>query len=282
MGNAGTVAVCRTCPRHCRLADGAFGYCRARQNLNGRVVCANYGKITSIALDPIEKKPLAFFQSGAPILSIGGFGCNLFCPFCQNDSISQHGEGAVSFQCAMPDELADLAFKSKGEHGNIGLAYTYNEPLVGWEFVRDCAREVRRRGMLNVLVSNGCAEAEVVKELAPLVDAANIDLKGPSQDFYDWVGGDFNAVCRTIRMLYEAGCHVEVTTLVVPGRNDSESDIDAIAAFIASVSPEIPLHVTRFFPRFKMTDASPTPVATVRHLAEVARRRLSRVLTGNC
>ena len=266
-------AVCRTCPRHCRLADGAIGFCRARRAKGGEVVAANYGKITSIALDPIEKKPLAFFHPGENVLSVGSYGCNLRCPFCQNDSISQHGEGETRCQSATPDELADLALRLKASQGNLGLAYTYNEPLVGWEFVRDCAKEIRKRGMLNVLVSNGCAEASVIEALAPLVDAANIDLKGPSQEYYDWVGGDFAAVCRTIKTLHSAGCHVEVTTLVVPGRNDGDGDIDAIAEFVASVSPEIPLHVTRFFPRFQMTDAEPTPVAAVRRLADIARRR---------
>ena len=235
-----------------------------------------------MALDPIEKKPLAFFHPGRPILSVGSFGCNLRCPFCQNDGISQHGEGEVPTDSVTPSALADLAQRLARERGNLGIAYTYNEPLVGWEFVRDCAREVRARGMLNVLVSNGCASGKVVEKLAPLIDAANIDLKGPSQAFYDWVGGDFAAVCRTIEALHSAGCHVEVTTLVVPGRNDAEADIDAIAAFLASVSPDIPLHVTRFFPRFRMQDASPTPVATVRRLAEAARARLRRVLVGNC
>ncbi len=275
-------AVCATCPRRCRLAEGALGACRARRAEGGRVVCTNYGRITSMALDPIEKKPLAFFHPGRPILSVGSFGCNLRCPFCQNDGISQHGEGEVPTDSVTPSALADLAQRLARERGNLGIAYTYNEPLVGWEFVRDCAREVRARGMLNVLVSNGCASGEVVEELAPLIDAANIDLKGPSQAFYDWVGGDFAAVCRTIGALHSAGCHVEVTTLVVPGRNDAEADIGAIAAFLASVSPDIPLHVTRFFPRFRMQDASPTPVATVRRLAEAARARLRRVLVGNC
>ena len=183
---------------------------------------------------------------------------------------------------ATPVEVANLAARLKDDQGNIGLAYTYNEPLVGWEFVRDCAKEIRAHGMFNVLVSNGCASEEVVSELAPLIDAANIDLKGPSQDYYDWVGGDFKAVCRAISMLHEAGCHVEVTTLIVPGRNDSDADIDAIAAFVASISPDIPLHVTRFFPRWRMLDASPTPVATIRRLADLAHRRLSHVLVGNC
>ncbi len=282
MSDAPYAAVCSTCPRRCRLADGAVGFCRARRAEGGRVVAANYGKVTSIALDPIEKKPIAFFHPGENVLSVGSFGCNLRCPFCQNDSISQHGEDGVQFQVATPGELAELALRTKRGRGNLGLAYTYNEPLVGWEFVRDCAREVRARGMLNVLVSNGCAEASVVEELAPLVDAANIDLKGPSQEYYDWVGGDFAAVCRTIKTLHAAGCHVEVTTLVVPGRNDRDEDIDAVAAFIASVSPEIPLHVTRFFPRFRLASSAPTLVATVRRLAAVARRRLSRVLVGNC
>ena len=275
------MAVCGTCPRHCNLAEGAVGFCRARRAADGRVVAANYGKITSLALDPIEKKPLAFFHPGENVLSVGSYGCNLRCPFCQNDSISQRGEGDVPCQSATPGELADLAFRVRREQGNLGLAYTYNEPLVGWEFVRDCAREIHARGMFNVLVSNGCVEPAVVAALAPLIDAANIDLKGPSQDDYEWLGGDFAAVCRTIRELHAVGCHVEVTTLIVPGRNDKDDAIDAIAEFVASVSPEIPLHVTRFFPRFRMADASPTPAATVRHLAEVARRRLKRVLVGN-
>ena len=275
-------AVCATCPRHCCLADGAIGFCRARRAEGGRVVAANYGQISSLALDPIEKKPIAFFHPGSNVLSIGSYGCNLRCPFCQNDGISQHGAAEVPCRTATPVELADLAARLKDDQGNIGLAYTYNEPLVGWEFVRDCAKEIRARGMFNVLVSNGCASEEVVAELAPLLAAANIDLKGPSQEFYDWVGGEFKAVCRTIEILHEAGCHVEVTTLVVPGRNDADADMESIAGFVASVSPDIPLHVTRFFPRWQMADARPTPVADVRRLADVARRRLRRVLVGNC
>ena len=281
-GERGTVAVCGACPRHCRLAEGQMGFCRARRAQGGRVVAANYGRVTSIALDPIEKKPIAFFHPGGNVLSVGSYGCNLRCPFCQNDSISQRGEDAAVFDMATPSQIADLALSLRDGHGNIGVAYTYNEPLVGWEFVRDCAREVRARGMLNVLVSNGCAEAEVVAELAPLIDAANIDLKGPSQEYYVWVGGSHEAVCRTIKTLHAAGCHVEVTTLIVPGRNDRDEDIAAVASFVASVSPDIPLHVTRFFPRFRMLDAAPTPVLTVRRLADVARGRLNRVLVGNC
>ena len=271
-------AVCETCPRHCRLAEGAVGYCRARKAQGGRVVSANYGMATSLALDPIEKKPLSFFHPGSYILSIGSFGCNLRCPFCQNDSISQRGEGGVPVERITPAQLADVALRLRDERGNIGVAYTYNEPLVGWEFVRDAAREVRARGLVNVIVSNGCAEAAVIDELAPLIDAANIDLKGPSQAYYDWLGGNFEAVGRTIRTLHARGCHVEVTTLVVPGKNDREEDMDAIASFLASVSPEIPLHVTRFYPRFLMTDTPPTPAAAIHRLAAVASHHLKHVL----
>ena len=193
-------AVCETCPRRCHLAEGAVGYCRARKAQGGRVVSANYGMATSLALDPIEKKPLSFFHPGSYILSIGSFGCNLRCPFCQNDSISQRGEGGVPVERITPAQLAEVALRLKGERGNIGVAYTYNEPLVGWEFVRDAAREVRARGLLNVIVSNGCAEAAVVDELAPLIDAANIDLKGPSQRYYDWLGGRHGRHRRLYRL----------------------------------------------------------------------------------
>ena len=280
--NDAQTAVCDACPRHCRLADGATGFCRARKAVGGRVVSANYGQITFIALDPIEKKPLAFFHPGENILSVGSYGCNMRCPFCQNDSISQHGQDELQWQTATPQELAELALRLRGEQRNIGLAYTYNEPLIGWEFVRDCAKEMKARGMYNVLVSNGCATENVIAELAPLIDAANIDIKGPSQDYYDWIGGDFHAVCRTIRMLHGAGCHVEATTLIVPGHNDSDTDMESIAGFVASVSPDIPLHVTRFFPRWRMSDASPTPISTILRLADIAKRHLNHVLTGNC
>ena len=185
MSEAGE-AVCKTCPRHCRLAEGAIGFCRARRAEGGRVVAANYGQISSLALDPIEKKPIAFFHPGSNILSIGSYGCNLRCPFCQNDGISQHGVDEVPCRTVTPVELADLAARLKDDQGNIGLAYTYNEPLVGWEFVRDCAKEIRARGMFNVLVSNGCASEEVVSELAPLIDAANIhtfvNAYGPNRE----------------------------------------------------------------------------------------------------
>ena len=165
--------------------------------------------------------------------------------------------------------------------GNIGLAYTYNEPLIGYEYVRDCAALVRKAGMYNVLVTNGTIEEQPWQALLPWIDAVNIDLKGFTASWYRALGGDLETVKRTIRMAADV-CHVEVTTLIVPGENDSEDMMRALSAWLASVNPEIPLHVSRFFPRHHMTNRPPTPVQTVYHLAEVARENLHYVYTGNC
>ena len=177
----------------------------------------NYGRVTSAALDPIEKKPLARFYPGSMILSVGSFGCILNCPFCQNYEIAGAGEDFPS-ESVTPHRLAELAEGLK-TRGNIGLAYTYNEPLVGWEFVRDCAIEIRARGMKNVLVTNGTAEPEIQRELLPLIDAYNIDLKGVTEEWYKKLGGDLETVKRFIAAAAGAA-HVELTTLIVPGEND--------------------------------------------------------------
>ena len=209
------------------------------------------------------------------VLSVGSFGCNLACPFCQNHEISMASPGGG--RKVSPGELARFAESLKSK-GNIGLAYTYNEPLVGYEFVRDCAAEIRARGMKNVLVTNGCFNLEPLSELIPLIDAANVDLKGFTQDFYDWVGGDLVTVKRFIERL-AAACHVEVTTLVIPGRNDQPGEIDRLAAFLAELG-DIPLHLGRFFPRHRVSGA-PTPIETLEKLAEVARTHLTHVYLGN-
>ena len=169
---------CQVCMHRCTLSSGQTGLCGARKNENGKIVCANYGRITSLALDPIEKKPLKHFRPGSLILSVGSYGCNLRCPFCQNHEISMAGEGDVHSPYVPPQRLADLALEWKERAGNIGIAYTYNEPLVGWEYVRDTARLVKENGMANVLVTNGTAAPEILEELLPLIDAMNIDLKG--------------------------------------------------------------------------------------------------------
>ncbi len=275
-------AVCRICPHRCSLAEGAVGRCRARVARDGEVVSLNYGLATSLALDPIEKKPLARFHPGSTVLSVGSFGCNLSCPFCQNASIAQAGEHEVRWRRVEPGELVEQALRL-ADRGCIGIACTYNEPLVGFEFVRDCARLAHEAGLLNVVVSNGMICDEPLEELVPLIDAANIDLKGFSQDFYDLVGGEYLTVRRTIERLAAApSCHLEVTTLVIPGLNDDVGQIAEAARWLASLDPGITSHLTRFFPQHRMADRPPTPIATLREAADAARRYLRDVRLGNC
>ena len=271
---------CELCFHRCALEEGQTGLCRARINRGGTILPLNYGKVTSLALDPIEKKPLRRFHSGSMILSAGSFGCNLRCPFCQNHEISTAGEGDLNTEELLPNDLAALAERLR-PRGNIGVAYTYNEPLIGYEYVRDCAVAVRARGMVNVLVSNGTVEEAPWRELLPLIDAANIDLKGFTEGWYRRLGGDLETVKRNIVLAAER-CHVEVTTLLVPGENDSEAEISALSRWLSGIDPDIPLHLSRFFPRYRMTDRPPTDVNAVYRLAEVARESLRWVYTGNC
>lgn len=272
--------VCQVCMHQCNLESGQFGLCRARRNEGGAVVCANYGSVTSLALDPIEKKPLRMFYPGKMILSVGSYGCNMRCPFCQNHQISMIGGEGADFTYLSPEDLAAKAAAAKSM-GNIGVAFTYNEPLAGWEYVRDTARLVRAAGMKNVLVTNGTARLEVLEEILPFIDAMNIDLKGFREEYYRELGGDLQVVKEFIVRSF-ADCHVELTTLIVPRKNDRASDMEAEARWIASISNEIPLHITRFFPRYRMLDAQATAVKDVYFLAETARKYLKNVFVGNC
>lgn len=277
-------ATCDVCWRHCVITEGATGFCRARTCQDGHVVVGNYGRLTSVAIDPVEKKPLAEWHPGARVLSVGSYGCNMRCPFCQNFEISQEGATGVPWREILPQELVDLALVcAERDPAVIGIAHTYNEPLVGWEYVQDCSVLARKASLANVLVSNGCACANVIDALAPLLDAANIDLKCFSADGYRNLGGSFEDVRHTIEVLGTSEtCHLEVTTLVVPGVSDSEAAMREEAAWLASVSENIVLHITRFFPQWHMADAQPTPVPTVMRLADVAREYLPHVHVGNC
>lgn len=272
--------VCQVCMHHCSLRPGQTGICGARRNENGTVICGNYGLVTSMALDPIEKKPLKMFRPGSRILSVGSYGCNLRCPFCQNYEISMADEAAGGTLYISPKDLAYKALEYK-DAGNIGVAFTYNEPLVGCEYVRDTARLVREAGMVNVLVTNGSVTQEVLEELLPFTDAMNIDLKGFRADSYRKLGGDLETVKAFIRRAAES-CHVEITTLIVPEENDSLEEMEEEAQWIASLGGEIPLHVTRFFPRYHMEDRGPTDIGRVYLLAETARKYLKNVFVGNC
>ncbi len=274
--------ICQVCIHHCALEPGQTGLCGARKNVGGEIVCENYGMVTAMALDPIEKKPLYDFHPGSRILSVGSYGCNLRCPFCQNHEISMADREASGAEYVSPGQLADtaLAWKERKKAGNVGVAYTYNEPLVGWEFVRDTARLVREYDMVNVLVTNGTASREVLEELLPWVDAMNIDLKGFRREYYRKLGGDLETVRAFIARAAES-CHVELTTLVVPGENDSPEEMEAQAKWIASLNPAIPLHITRFFPRYRMGDREATDVERLYLLARRAEKYLEKVYVGN-
>lgn len=273
---------CQVCMHHCALEPGQVGMCRARKNEGGKIICGNYGCITSLALDPIEKKPLHNFHPGSRILSVGSYGCNLRCPFCQNHEISMTDGKNFDAEHISPRQLADMAlmWKEQKKTGNIGIAYTYNEPLVGWEFVRDTAKLVREYGMLNVLVTNGTASQKVLEELLPWIDAMNIDLKGFREEYYRKLGGDLETVKTFIIRAVER-CHVELTTLIVPYENDSLKDMENQAKWISGLSPAIPLHITRFFPRYRMKDREATDVEQIYRLAKTAGNYLENVYVGN-
>ena len=283
---------CDVCFHRCGIPEGGKGRCGARENSNGRVVAGNYGRITALALDPIEKKPLRRFHPGSKVLSVGSYGCNLRCPFCQNHEISWSAEAmrlAEEAEVITPEALVAAAMRLR-PRGNIGLAFTYNEPLVGWEFVRDTAVLAHEAGLLNVMVTNGTAELHVLEALLPHIDAMNIDLKGFTEAYYSEVlGGDLNTVKAFIAAAVPR-CHVELTTLIVPGENDSEEEMRAMSEWVAglkdargeTVGQSVPLHISRFFPRFRMTDRPATEIAAVYRLADVARERLAYVYTGNC
>ena len=282
------MAECGVCFRHCKLREGQIGFCGGRIAKDGRTEAYNYGRITSLALDPIEKKPLNRFFPGSRILSVGSFGCNLRCPFCQNHEISwseQAKRFALTAETLGPEELAAIAAETRSR-GNIGVAFTYNEPLIGYEFVRDTAKLVQAEGMKTVMVTNGTAELAVWDELKPYIDAMNIDLKGFTDRYYEQVlGGDRRQVLAFIEEAVKT-CHVELTTLIVPGENDGEEEMRALSQWVSRLTnPDgtgVPLHISHFFPRFHMQDRKATPVHTVYRLADVARESLAFVYTGNC
>jgi pyruvate formate lyase activating enzyme len=271
--------VCPVCFHACRLQEGQTGFCRGRKNVEGRIIDINYGQISSLALDPIEKKPLRMFCPGSRILSIGSFGCNLRCPFCQNHPISMKGEGELPLERMSPEEIIRYALSLKGR-GNIGIAFTYNEPLIGWEFVRDTARLAKAAGLKTVLVTNGTARLRILEQIIRYIDAMNIDIKGFTEEYYRSLGGNLREVMdfseRAVR-----SSHVEFTNLIVPGMNDSDEEMLALSDWISWMGYGIPLHVTRYFPRYQM-DTPATDRDRIYHLADVARRHLKNVFIGNC
>ena len=273
----GGICHCRLCPRHCRILPSQRGWCRTRWNDHGTLKALTYGLVTSAALDPIEKKPLAYFHPGAVILSLGSWGCNMNCSFCQNYEISQKEPESRKVS---PDDVLRLARALTAE-GNIGVAWTYNEPALSFEFIRDTAPLIKEAGLVNVMVSNGFISKEALEALLPLIDAWNIDLKGWHPDFYKTIcGAAKNPVLETIQRAHEMS-HVELTNLVIPKENDDPQCFEDMVRWIGSLSPAIPLHITRFFPRWRMMNRPPTPVSTLVSLGEIARKYLNHVKIGN-
>lgn len=272
-------ATCTICPHLCRLHEGRTGRCGARVARDGAVVLAAPGHLSSLALDPVEKKPFAAWQSGRTILSVGQYGCNMRCPFCQNHSIAWVRDPAPGGRRVAAHELRDEAMRLRPRR-NIGLCFTYNEPLIAMEYVCEAFALAREAGLLTALVTNGCVTAAGRDPLLPLTSAWNIDLKCFTAEGYRRLGGDLAAVQATIEAA-AATAHVEVTTLIIPGFNDSPAEIDALAAWLASVRPDIPLHLSRFFPRHRLTDRPPTPIPSLEALRDIARRHLRQVLLGN-
>ena len=267
--------ICDICPHHCRLAEGQTGFCRARKNLQGRNTCINYGMITSAAIDPIEKKPLVGFYPGSSILSVGSFGCNLACPFCQNHEISMHGENEITAYYMSPQDLLELALRHRE---SIGVTFTYNEPLISWEYVLESSRLLKEHKQKTVLVTNGCVEEHIIKAILPYIDALNIDLKG-DEKFYRELSGDYRTVKNTIRLAAES-CHVEVTILLIPGKNDNEEFIRTEAGWLAELEKQPILHLSRYFPAYRYM-IPPTDVDKMKRLQTVALEYLTDVRLGN-
>jgi pyruvate formate lyase activating enzyme len=266
---------CFLCPHHCRIAPGRAGTCRVRKNIDGTLYSANYAKVSSWGMDPIEKKPLYHFFPGSWIFSVGSFGCNFRCKFCQNWQIAQLTE--VPTEEISAEELVNVASRQKD---NIGIAYTYNEPTIWYEYVIECASLARKKGLKNVLVTNGFIEKEPLEKLLPFIDAMNIDVKAYTEDFYrDITFGKLSPVKRTVEIAQKS-CHVEITTLLIPGMNDGEDEVEALAKWLASLRKDIPLHLTRYFPNFKL-DLPPTPVETIQRARKIAMKYLDYVYTGN-
>lgn len=267
---------CYLCPHNCVIENGHIGKCNVRKHEDGKLFTLNYGEITSASLDPIEKKPLYYFKPSSHIFSVGSFGCNFTCSFCQNYSISQL---PAESRFVSKEKLVEIILTMEN---NIGVAFTYNEPSIWYEYVYDCSKLLKETdpNAAVVLVTNGYISEEPLRKLLPYVDAMNIDLKSFNTNYYkNLCGGSLNPVLKTIETAVKS-CHVEITTLLVSGENDSLEEVEEIAKFLSNLSQDIPLHLSRYFPRYKLKN-SPTDISFMRKAEEVARRHLHKVILGN-
>ncbi len=270
---------CELCPHECVILLDKRGICRVRENRKGRLYSLNYGQVASLCLDPIEKKPLFHFHPGAPVISLGTYGCNLQCAFCQNWHISQQ----TSFSRTLSvEQVMDICDSQKAQNPNIaGISYTYNEPTVWYEFVEECANEAKGKGFANILVTNGYISEKPLNRLLPIIDAMNIDVKAWDDRFYRRVaGGRLSPVLKTVERAYDANVWIEITYLVVPGENDKPEDIEGLSTWLSQLNPNIPLHLSRYFPAYKYVKP-PTSLAVLEKLRAIAREKLFYVYIGN-
>ncbi len=265
---------CTLCPHRCLLANNKTGICGVRYNKDGELKTKIYGRISSYSMDPIEKKPFYHFLPGEQVFSIGTWGCNLRCTMCQNWTISQQEVPTEEFD---HEDITRIAKENK----SIGVAYTYNEPFIGYEFMYDCAKYASSHGLKNVIVSNGFVSEQPLNEMLPYIDAVNVDLKGNSEAFYREIcGGQLSPVMRTIKDVYNSKTHIEITVLVIPTLNDKKEDIEELRDWIADISPDIPVHFSGYFPSYKM-NIDPTPVETLISAHKTASEKLNYVYMGN-
>ncbi|MDD5492463.1 MAG: AmmeMemoRadiSam system radical SAM enzyme [bacterium] len=271
------VAQCELCPFLCVMEPGQTGNCGIRQNLDGKIYALVYGLFASVNLDPIEKKPLYHFYPGSDIFSVGTAGCNFHCQFCQNWEISQKKPSELPLREISSDDIVRMA----KEYGSIGIAYTYNEPLVNYEFVLECAEKAQKYGLKNVLVTNGYVQESPLLKLLPFIDALNIDVKSFRDDFYKKIcGGRLAPVLRTVETCARKKIHIELTTLIIPHLNDSTEELEDLTDWVYALGEETPLHFSRYLPCYKMT-AEPTPLATLHKARDIAVKKLKYVYIGN-
>lgn len=266
---------CLLCPQSCVIDQDKTGFCRVRKNIQGKLYTLIYGQATSVALDPIEKKPLYHYHPGEFILSVGTKGCNFACPFCQNWSISQDDSAETAI--ITPQELIEKA----KELDSFGIAYTYNEPFIWYEFVLEAAEMAKSVGLENVLVTNGYVNLKPLEEILPFISAMNIDLKSIDEEFYHKIcKGHLNPVLGVIKRSHES-CHIELTNLVIPTLNDSEDSLKRLVDWVYdNLGADVPLHFSRYFPSYQM-DFPPTPIDTLKKAHDIAKKKLKFVYLGN-
>jgi pyruvate formate lyase activating enzyme len=273
---------CLACSQYCKIPKGKRGICAVRENQDGKLMLLVYGKAAAYHVDPVEKKPLFHFMPGTDIFSLGTVGCNFRCSFCQNWDISQASkppENRIFGDDLSPEYIVDYCLK----HNYPSIAYTYNEPSIFFEYAYDTARLAHEKGLKNVYVSNGYLSREAVTKFKPYLDAINIDLKAFTDRFYTKIcGARLQPVLDGIKLTHELGIHLEVTTLVIPGENDSTKELRQAAEFLAGIDPDIPWHISRFFPAYLMNDKEPTPLKTLLKAYEIGKKAgLNYVYVGN-